>query len=310
MKHGLAARSGYAGVVFAAVSWGMWPLFLRQVHAAGPVAAQLCSFVVMLTMALTLCPLALRATRQRELLRPAKEWWLLGAFGLSDALNCVLYFAALQTTSVAVAVLTHYLAPLIVALGAPLVLGERRRPGTFVAVAIGLFGLTVLLAPWEVRPEPAGTLVTGALLGLGSAVFYGANVLFSKRLSRSFEASEMQVYHMPTALLLLALMVPAGGWVASAPALGWLFLGAIGPGALAGVVFMRSLARVPAAHASVLTLVEPFAALAVAALVLGETLAPSRLIGGAAILGAGYLVVREGRPAPLGSALTAPPPHP
>ncbi|MEO8184959.1 MAG: EamA family transporter [Deltaproteobacteria bacterium] len=61
---------------------------------------------------------------------------------------------------------------------------------------------------------------------------------------------------------------------------------------LAGVIFMRSLARVPAAHASVLTLIEPVTALSIAALAWGEQLHPLGLLGGAAILVAGYLVVR------------------
>jgi DME family drug/metabolite transporter len=150
----VAARSGYAGVLVAAASWGTWALFLRQARASGPVAAELCSFVVMSTIAVVLCPLALSATRQAQR-RNAKEWWLIGAFGLSDALNCVLYFAALQTTSVAIAVLTHYLAPLVVALGAPLALGERRRRGMLLAVALGLFGLTLLVREAQPALETA-----------------------------------------------------------------------------------------------------------------------------------------------------------
>jgi drug/metabolite transporter (DMT)-like permease len=135
-------------------------------------------------------------------------------------------------------------------------------------------------------------ILTGALLGLGSAVFYAASLLFNKRLSASFDASEMLVYHMPSALLLLALLVPHGGWAISEPALRWLVLGALGPGALAGVIFMRSLARMPAAHASILTLMEPVSALLIAGLAWGEALQPLGLVGGMAILAAGYWVVR------------------
>jgi drug/metabolite transporter (DMT)-like permease len=72
-------------------------------------------------------------------------------------------------------------------------------------------------------------------------------------------------------------------------------LGALGPGALAGVIFMRSLAVVPAGRAAVLTLVEPLSAIALAALAWGETLGALGLLGALGILFAGYRVVREPR---------------
>jgi drug/metabolite transporter (DMT)-like permease len=285
-------KLGYLGVVVAAASWGTWCIFLRQAESSRPLAPQLSALVVLTTVFLVLCPLAVRATQRRARVRSRRDWWLLVAFGITDALNCVLYFSALQTTSVAVAVLTHYAAPLFVALGAPLVLGEPRHPRTLSSVVLGLFGLTLLLAPWNVPLAAGPELLNGALLGLGSAVFYASSLLFNKHLSASFDASEMLVYHMPSALILLALLVPHGGWAISEPALTWLVFGALGPGALAGVIFMRSLARVPAAHASVLTLIEPVTAVSIAALAWGEQLHPLGLLGGAAILVAGYLVVR------------------
>lgn len=292
---------GYAGIALAAASWGTWAVFMRQARQAGPIAPELCTFVVFSVIGVVLAPLALRATRRRAEKRGGREWTLLGAFGVSDALNCALYFAALQTTTVAVAVLTHYLAPLLVAVGAPLVLGERRRRGTLAAVGIGLFGLALLLAPWNTAAADRGTLVAGACFGLGSAVFYAANVLMNKRLARCFDATEIFVYHTPSALLVLALLVPHGAWSISWHGLSWLVLGALGPGALAGVVFVRSLRVVPAAHASVLTLVEPFAAIGIASLAYAEALAPSALLGGAAILLAAYLVVRTARGTGSGS---------
>lgn len=284
-------KLGYLGVLVAAASWGTWCVFLRQAELVRPLAPQLSALIVLSTVFLVLCPLALRATQRRTRGRSRGDWWRIAAFGITDALNCVLYFSALQTTSVAVAVLTHYAAPLFVALGAPLVLAEPRHPRTLLSVLLGLFGLTLLLAPWNAPLAAEPQLWTGALLGLGSAVFYASSLLLNKRLSASFDASEMLVYQMPSALLLLAALVPHGGWSISEPALTWLVLGALGPGALAGMLFMRSLARIPAAHASIFTLIEPVTALLIAALAWGEALHPLGLLGGVAILAAGYLVV-------------------
>jgi drug/metabolite transporter (DMT)-like permease len=61
------------------------------------------------------------------------------------------------------------------------------------------------------------------------------------------------------------------------------------------VLFMRSLARVPAAHASLLTLMEPVSALAIAAVAWGEVPSALGLLGGLAILLSGVWVVRGER---------------
>jgi drug/metabolite transporter (DMT)-like permease len=295
----VAPLEGYAGVALAAAGWGTWCIFLRRAQATGSVPPELSSFVVLTTIAIVLCPLAVQATRRRVRAPTREEYGLLAAFGVSDALNCMLYFGALQATSVAVAVLTHYAAPLLVALGAPSILREPRRPGTFGSVLLGLLGLTLLLAPWHGATRLDAGLWKGAALGLGSAIFYAAGVLFNKRLGRSFDACELLVYHMPSALLLLAALVPHGSWSLSGAAWFWLILGALGPGALAGILFIRGLRQVPAAHASVLTLVEPFTALCIALFAWGEPLEPTGLAGGAAILYAGYRVVRTDRGASL-----------
>ncbi len=267
---------------------------MRLAEKGQRIAPELEAFLVLAVIASVLLPMAVRATLRRAVPRSTCDWCLIGAFGISDALNCVLYFAAIQTTSVAVAVLTHYLAPLLVAVSAPLVLREPRRPGTLPALLVGLFGLVLLLAPWQDKVGNQGAaLFKGSLLGLGSAVFYATSVLFNKRLSRSFQASELIVYHMPSSLVLLALLVPHGAWTLSSEGLTWLVAGALGPGALAGVVFVRGLSVVPTARASVLTLLEPLTALTIAAFAWGESLGVRGLFGGAAILTAGYFVVRE-----------------
>lgn len=296
-------RAGYFGIAVAAASWGSWSVFLRQASEAGPIAPALATFLVMATIALLLLPLALRETRTRPR-RSAARWGLLGLFGVSDAINCGLYFAALQCTTVAVASLTHYLAPLLVALSAPFVLREPRKRGTLLACLLGLAGLLVLLAPWQTATTPGSW--RGAGLGAASAIFYAAGVLFNKDLSRHFGAAELLVYHMPSALLALAIMVPSGGWSISPSGLAWLVAGAVGPGAAAGVLLVRSLRHVPAGRAAVLTFIEPLTALVVATLVWGESLGLHALAGGAGILAAGYLVVREDAPAPEEAALSKP----
>jgi drug/metabolite transporter (DMT)-like permease len=283
-----ARNVGYVLVAAAATGWGTWPLILR--HAEMPAALQ---SAVMMTVLMAVSFPLMRRDRVPVRARPV-HWLGVGWLGVADALNVVLFFAAYQRTSVAIAVLTHYLTPVFVALTAPLVLRERPQARTFVSVAVSFAGLLLLLQPWDERLGPGDLL--GAALGAGSAVFYASNVLVNKRLAHVFSASELMFFHGFVAVPFLWAMVPTGA-LAEAPAasLAVVVAGALGPGALGGLTFVWGLRRIAASHASVLTLLEPFVAVATAALFLGQKLSSGQILGGLCIL-TGAVVVVTARP--------------
>ncbi len=282
--------SGYALVALAAMSWGTWPLILKR----APMPAALQSAVLMLAITIASFPVMLR-DRVRAKPTPA-QWAAVAWLGIGDALNVVLFFGAYQRTTVAIAVLTHYLTPIFIAIAAPLVLGERARARTFAAVGVAFAGLVLLLEPWRVGLGRND--VVGAALGAGSAVFYASNVLVNKRLVKVFSGSEMMFFHgLVAAPLLFALVPPAEYGLVSREALTVVTLGALGPGVVGGLLFVWGLRRIAASHASVLTLLEPFVAVLLAAAVLGEHVGIVSLFGGALILGGAVIVVTGKAPA-------------
>ena len=281
--------AGYTMVAGAAASWGLWALFLRRAEARGPIPPELESTVALL--ALTLVSGATMRRDRSPAKAPLRAWLGVVWLGVTDALNVVLFFRAIQLTTVAVAVLTHYLAPILVALGAPLVLGEKVSRRTFVAVFVSLAGLVLLLDPFHVA-SASPKLILGAASGAASAFFYASSVLTNKRLAPVFSGSELAFYHGLVAVPLLACLVPIAAWRAVAPeAWPWLTAGAIGPGAVAGLVFVWGLRRVPAAHASALTLLEPLVAVLVGVLVFGEVPTPIGGVGALMVLAGAAIVV-------------------
>jgi drug/metabolite transporter (DMT)-like permease len=283
----MSRARGYLLVAMAASSWGTWSLFFRAAERLGPFAAELEALVVMTTMALVTLPFALREGRGR--VRSGKEWALLAAMGVTDALNILLFFRAMRLGTVSVAVLSHSIAPVLVAASAPFVLGEPTRGKTWLGAALALLGLVVVLAPW--RGASPATLACAAA-GAGSAVFYAANVLMQKRLGASFSPSEVISYHSFPSAGLLALAVPAGGFAVRADQLGIVGVAALGPGALAGLAFVTALRTVPASHAAVIALLEPLVAVMVSAVVWGERLGPSGVVGAMAVLAGVWLTTR------------------
>lgn len=283
---------GYALVAIAAVGWGTWPLLLRWSERGGTLAAASQSAIVMAVLTLA-SGLAMTKDRVRER-ATAREWAGVAWLGVSDAANILFFFAAYRTTSVAVAVLTHYLTPIFVALASPLFAKERPRASVYAAVGIAFGGLVVLLRPWGA--ELGARDLLGAGFGAASAVFYASNVITNKRLARAFSGSELMFYHGWVSVPILLAVAPRGELAhASSATLGPLLLGALGPGALGGLLFVWGLRRVPATSASILTLLEPLAAVLIAAAALGEPLRATSGVGGALILAGAALVMRPSR---------------
>lgn len=270
-------------VAAAATLWGLWPVWVRG-EAGGKATA-----------ALALCcggllglPLALREGRGRAA-RGRTAWLLLGALAVSNALNSWFYFRALDEGAVAPAVLSHYLAPVLVALAAPLALGEPRSRRTPLALALALGGTSARL--FGRAGGAAGDVGHAVALGGASAVFYAANVLLSKRLSRDFGNAEMFAYHALIGGALLAAVADL-----PAPGEAWLrpIAGGLVSALLPGLVYYAGLRRLAAERAGVLTYLEIPAAAVVGWIAFAEAPGAGALVGGLLILAAGILVVGDG----------------
>lgn len=244
--------------------------------------------IMMTVLTLVSAPVMLR---DRLSVRASRREWLAMAWlGASDAANTVLFFGAYQRTSVAIAVLTHYLTPIFVALAAPVVVHEKLGARTRAAVAVAFVGLFLLLAPW--RSSFGARDLVGAAFGAGSAIFYASNVLTNKRLSVAFSGAEMMFFHGLVGVPLLWALVPAAALHETPRAsLVVVLLGSLAIGSFGGLAFSWGLKRVQASHASVLTLLEPLVAVVTAAVFMGQKIEVLSAFGGVLILGGAVAVV-------------------
>ena len=269
---------GAAFVAGAATLWGLWPVWVRG-SASGPEAAT----IALLTCGVVAVPVALWSARGRR--RPLRAWLLVPALGASQAINCWFYFRALGEGAIAPAVLSHYLAPILVAAAAPRLLGEARHPRTPLALAAALGGTALLVFATPAGELSAEAVRTGIVFGGASALFYACCVLLSKRMSRDFSDLELTAYHTLVAGLLL---LPITG--ARPP---WLhpIAGSLVSTLTAGVLYYAGLRRLPAERAGVLSYLEPVMAILVGWLVFSERPGLGALAGGLLVVGGGLLVV-------------------
>ncbi len=176
------------------------------------------------------------------------------------------------------------LAPLLIAVGATVLGHGRPDRATVVALVVALTGL-VLLVGISAGADAGTTVVLGALMAVGSALGYATVTLAGAGVPAGIPVT--LVGFAGGALLLTPVTLVAGLRFTSDPvALGVLLYLGVVPSALAYALFFTGIRTVPGAVASIVTLLEPLTATALATGFLGERLAPGALAGGLLVLAA------------------------
>lgn len=272
------AKLAAAGIAGAATLWGLWPLWIRSGDRAIATA--------FLAMALTVLPSAIR---ERRAARSAgvgalsrADMIALAALSLANTWNAWLYFRGVHAGPIAVAAITHYLAPLFVAALAPMVLGEPRSSRTPLALFLALAGTGILFGGGDfARPGAKAAAAYGA----ASAILFAAGILLAKKLLARARGAELLFWHATASVLFLACL---GAW----PLFAWRpIVGGVLSGAFGGLIYYYGVARLPAERVGVLAYFEPVAATLVGALFLHETPGGLAVVGGALVILAGALVV-------------------
>lgn len=178
--------------------------------------------------------------------------------------------------------------PIMVALAAPLLLGERLSSVRVLAAGLGFCGILIVARPWE-----AGGLSPGLIAALLAAVGFAGSAIVTKRLTR---VASMTAILFWLALIQFALGLILAGWdgdvaLPLAEDIGWVaVIGLAGLGA--HFCLTRALSLAPA---SVVTPVDflrlPLIAV-VGMLAYGEALDPFVFAGGAVILIANLVNLR------------------
>ena len=106
-----------------------------------------------------------------------KEVPLLLASGMAMGINWILLFEAYKYTTVSVATLSYYFAPVIVTIVCPVLFKEKLSSKQIVCFIMSTLGLILITGIGEMG---SGSDFIGILFGLGAAVFYATVILLNK----------------------------------------------------------------------------------------------------------------------------------
>ena len=209
--------------------------------------------------------------------------------------NWILLFEAYRYTSVAVATLCYYMAPILVVLASPLLFGERLGGRKLLCVVVALAGM-VLVSGVVDTGFGGGENAKGVLLGLGAAVLYASVVLMNKKITgiSSYEKTIVQLGTAAIVILpytLLTETVDPQAWSLRS-VLCLLFVGIVHTG-VAYALYFGAVSDMKAQTAALFSYLDPVVAILLSALLLGEPMTLWVGIGAVLVLGAALLCEME-----------------
>jgi drug/metabolite transporter (DMT)-like permease len=271
--------------VVSAAAFGAMAIFARATYAAGAdVLGVLIGRFVIAGAVLFAIMLAARRPWPRG--RPLLAAILMGAIGYAGQAVC--YFAALNYASAGLVALLLYAYPTLVCLLAAAFLGERLTRRRMALLAASFAGIALTLGGGH------GT-VEGIALGLGAAALYSVYIVVGAReLANADPVASATIVCLSAAATLLAASLfrephfPGVWW-------SWAALAAIAlvSTVIAIMAFFAGLRRVGPAIASTASTLEPVVTVALAWTLLGESLSPIQVAGGALVLAAAASLARR-----------------
>ena len=275
-------------------SAGLSAFRLAEVRATG-------SALILVGVVLVVEPARMRIGR-RELVKLA----VFGVLGLGVVQ--LFYFVGIRRLDIGIALVINYLAPVFVALWARFYVHEPVRRRLWLAIALSLFGLTLVVELW------GGSSLdwVGVAACLVTAIAYAAYVLMAEQsLARGRDVYSLLAWGFVFAALFWAIFQPWWSFPlntvdGSVPLLGrlddvsapvWVLLAYI---VILGtvvpfVLLVSSLHHVPATRVTIVAMLEPVLAALAAWIWLGEELSAIQILGGLIVL-AGVVLAQTARP--------------
>lgn len=214
-----------------------------------------------------------------------REVPLLLASGIAMGINWILLFEAYKYTTVSVATLSYYFAPVIVTVVCPILFKEKLTVKQIICFIMSTVGLVMITG---VADSGGESNMKGIMFGLGAAFFYASVILFNKFI-RNVDGIHRTFLQFIAAILVLLpyVIFTSGITLAGMNTKGWvnlLIVGLIHTG-ITYCMYFSSLKELPGQKAAILSYIDPLVAVVISVTVLGETMTLWQIIGGALILG-------------------------
>lgn len=215
-----------------------------------------------------------------------KELPLLFLSGIAMGFNWILLFEAYKYTTVSVATLSYYFAPVLVTAACPLLFREKLTGRQCLCFLMSTLGIILITGLGDLSAGSRHLL--GICFGLGAACLYATVILLNKFIKNVGGIHRTLLQFLAAILVLLPYVAFTGGCTLDRlDGLGWVCLLTVGlvHTGVTYCLYFSSLGELPGQEAAILSYIDPLVAVLVSVLVLGERMTLSQVLGGALVLG-------------------------
>ena len=213
-----------------------------------------------------------------------KELLLLLLSGAAMGINWILLFEAYKYTTVSVATLSYYFAPVIVMVVCPFLFREKITAKQIVCFVLSTAGLVLITGT-----AGGGTQdLLGIAFGLGAAVLYAAVVLVNKFIKGVTGLRRTFIQFLAAIVVLVPYVASTEGFtLGGLNSVGWgalLVVGLVHTG-ITYCMYFSAMKELPGQEVALLSYVDPLVAVLVSVVWLHEEITVPQIIGGLLILG-------------------------
>lgn len=269
-------------LIASMVTFGTLGIFVRNISVS---SGELALYRAIL--AAVMIGIFLLVTKQRIPFRSIKkELPLLLLSGCAMGFNWILLFEAYKYTTVSVATLSYYFAPVIVTVACPILFKEKMGPKQWLCFLASTAGIVLITGLGELKT--GSNHFVGILFGLGAACLYATVVLLNKYIKNVGGIHRTFLQFLAAVIVLIPYVAfTSGVTLGSMDTTGWICLLVVGliHTGVAYCLYFSSLKEIPGQKAAILSYADPLVAVLVSVVILKETMTLTQIIGGILILG-------------------------
>lgn len=215
-----------------------------------------------------------------------KEIPLLVLSGVAMGFNWILLFEAYKYTTVSVATLSYYFAPVIVTIACPILFKEKMGIKQWICFIMSTLGIVLITGIGDL--SQGSSHIKGILFGLGAASLYATVILLNKFI-KNVDGIHRTFLQFLSAIAVLVpyVLLTDGVNLSTLNIKGWIFLLIVGlvHTGITYCLYFSSLKELPGQKSAILSYIDPLVAVLVSVVVLKETMTLMQIIGGILILG-------------------------
>ena len=215
-----------------------------------------------------------------------KEIPLLVLSGVAMGFNWILLFEAYKYTTVSVATLSYYFAPVIVTVACPILFKEKMIAKQWVCFLMSTIGIVLITGIGDL--SQGSSHLKGIAFGLGAASLYATVILVNKFI-KNVEGIHRTFLQFIAAIIVLVpyVLLTDGVNLQSLNGKGWAFILVIGlvHTGITYCLYFSSLKELPGQKAAILSYIDPLVAVLISVVVLNEKMTVMQIVGGLLILG-------------------------